>query len=106
MDENWITEEQILERSRSFNDFEASIDDTVGSLNWYNKKLEVTIYATPNWVVYGKVPFDVSEADWKYVSDVRLTLTGNIDQQYEQYMNMLKSIMDKYTNKNYENENY
>ena len=55
-----ITPLEILEKIKVIGSFVGYYDNLSGTLEWYDKEREITIYATPNWETDGEVPFDVA----------------------------------------------
>jgi len=97
---SYISSENVLETITEIGEFEGSLDNMSGTLEWYNKKSGVTIYATPNWNIEGEVPFDVStnggECDYHNVFTIKL-INGDISTQCTHYLNVLRIVMNHYS---------
>ena len=94
----WITSEQILKEVSEIGSFKGYIDSLSGTLEWYDKERELTIYATPNWENDGEVPFDVnydSDLGYHHICTIKM-IDGDISSQFTHYLNVLLMIMNHY----------
>jgi hypothetical protein len=98
--QKWINSEEILKEVSEIGSFKGSIDSMSGTLEWYDKEREITIYATPNWDGNdGEVPFDVSidGRDYFNVCTIKM-IDGTTSEQFLHYLNVLMMIMNNYHN--------
>lgn len=95
---NWITPLEILEEIKVIDSYVGYLDSMSGTLEWYDKNRDITIYATPNWETDGEVPFDVStpnDGDNHHVCTIKM-VTGDKSSQLVHYLNVLMMIMNHY----------
>lgn len=94
----WITSEQILKEVSEIGSFKGCISNLSGTLEWYDKDRDITIYGTPNWETDGEVPFDIDrgggEEMW-HVCTIKM-IDGDISSQFTHYLNVLLMIMNHY----------
>ena len=94
----WISSEEILDVITNIGSFNGRIHNLNGTLEWYDRERDFTIYATPNWENDGEVPFDIDRGGgseiWnvctiKMIDDTKTT-------QLTHYLNVLMMIMNHY----------
>ena len=96
-----ITPLEILEKIKVIGSFVGYYDNLSGTLEWYDKEREITIYATPNWETDGEVPFDITinndkvEMGYDHIFTIKM-VDGDIDTQYLHYINVLLMVMNHY----------
>lgn len=99
MNNNWITPLEILEEIKVIGSFVGYYDNLSGTLEWYDKDRDITIYGTPNFDGnYGEVPFDVAtpmDGDNHHVCTIKM-IRGTKNEQYLHYLNVLMMIMNRY----------
>jgi hypothetical protein len=102
MSKSYITSEEILKEISEIGSFKGSIDSMSGTLEWWDKERDITIYATPNWETEGEVPFDVDKGDGDEVWNVCTIkmIDGTKSEQFVHYLNVLMMIMNHYENFN------
>ncbi len=94
---NWINSEEILKEVSEIGSFKGHLDSLSGTLEWYDKERELSIYATPNWDGNeGEVPFDVMYGDETYHVCTIKMVRGSKSEQYLHYLNVLMMIMNHY----------
>jgi hypothetical protein len=98
-----ITPLEILEKIKVIGSFVGYYDNLSGTLEWYDKDREITIYATPNWETDGEIPFDVAinndEIDSlgdEHIFTIKM-VEGDIDTQYTHYLNVLLMVMNHFS---------
>lgn len=99
MNKVWISPTDILKEISEISSFKGYYDSCSGTLEWYDKEREVTIYATPNWETEGEVPFDVNvdgEIGYHNVVTIKM-VEGDISTQLTHYLNVLIMIMNHYS---------
>ncbi len=98
MSKSYITSEEILKEISEIGSFKGSIDSMSGTLEWWDKERDITIYATPNWETEGEVPFDVDKGDGDEVWNVCTIkmIDGTKSEQFVHYLNVLMMIMNHY----------
>jgi hypothetical protein len=98
MSKSYITSEEILKEISEIGSFKGSIDSMSGTLEWWDKERDLTIYATPNWETEGEVPFDVNSGNgmemWN-VCTIKM-IDGTKSEQFLHYLNVLMMIMNHY----------
>ena len=70
----WITPLEILDEIKVIGSFVGYYDNLSGTLEWYDKNRDITIYATPNFINDGEVPFGMSEpndGDYEHIGTIR-----------------------------------
>lgn len=95
---NWITPMEIVSEIKEIGSYEGHFDSLSGTLEWYDKEREITIYATPNWETEGEVPFDVNldnEIGYHNVCTIKM-IKGDKSTQLTHYLNVLMMIMNHY----------
>jgi hypothetical protein len=95
---NWITPLEILEEIKVIDSYVGYLDSMSGTLEWYDKNRDITIYATPNWETDGEVPFDVAtpnDGDIHHICTIKM-VTGDKSTQLVHYLNVLMMIMYHY----------
>lgn len=95
---NWITPMEILKEIKEIGSYEGHFDSLSGTLEWFDKEREITIYATPNWKTEGEVPFDVNldnEIGYHNVCTIKM-VEGDKSTQLTHYLNVLMMIMNHY----------
>jgi hypothetical protein len=98
-----ITPLEILERIKEIESFVGHYDNLSGTLEWYDKDRDITIYATPNWDGNdGEVPFDVAinndkveSMGYDHIVTIKM-VDEEIETQYVHYVNVLLMIMNNY----------
>ena len=65
MNNPFIDSSDVLNFSKEINGFTPYLDSMSGTLEW-NDKNGNTIYATPNWMEDGIVPFDFADENGNY----------------------------------------
>ena len=65
MNNPFIDSSDVLNFSKDINGFKPYLDNLSGTLEW-NDKNGNTIYATPNWMEDGIVPFDFADENGNY----------------------------------------
>jgi hypothetical protein len=102
MSKSYITSEEILKEISEIGSFKGSMDSMSGTLEWWDKERDITIYATPNWETEGEVPFDVDKGDGDEVWNVCTIkmIDGTKSEQFVHYLNVLMMIMNHYENFN------
>lgn len=95
----WISSEEILKEISEIGSFKGSMDSMSGTLEWYDKDRDLTIYATPNWNTDGEVPFDVDRGSGLEVWNVCTIkmIDGDKGEQFTHYLNVLMMIMNHYS---------
>jgi hypothetical protein len=95
----WISSEEILKEISEIGNFKGSMDSMSGTLEWYDKDRDLTIYATPNWNTDGEVPFDVDRGSGLEVWNVCTIKMVDEDKstQFTHYLNVLMMIMNHYS---------
>ena len=84
--QDFITEKNIIEAAKEINGFKASLCNMSGSLEWYNKDLDLTFWATPNWEKDGETPFSLEDGIMLKTLDFNtVEFKGNITLQLKQY---------------------
>ena len=98
MSKSYITSEEILKEISEIGSFKGYIDSMSGTLEWWDKERDITIYATPNWETEGEVPFDVDKGDGDEVWNVCTIkmIDGTKSEQFVHYLNVLMMIMNHY----------
>jgi hypothetical protein len=94
----WISPLEILEEIKVIGSFVGYYDNLSGTLEWYDKDRDITIYATPNWEIDGEVPFDVCEpndGDYDHIFTIKM-IKGDKDEQYLHYLNVLLMVVNRY----------
>ncbi len=94
----WISPLEILEKIKVIGSFVGYYDNLSGTLEWYDKDRDITIYATPNWETDGEVPFDVCEpndGEYEHIFIIKM-INGDKDKQYLHYVNVLLMVMNSY----------
>ena len=94
----WISPLEILDEIKVIGSFVGYYDNLSGTLEWYDKDRDITIYATPNWETDGEVPFDVcypNDGDMNHVCTIKM-IKGEKNEQYLHYLNVLMMIMYNY----------
>lgn len=98
MNNVWITPQDIIKEIYEIGDYTGHFDNMSGTLEWYNKKKDITIFATPNWSEKGEVPFDVMDSEGEYDNIVTIKMvSGDIPKQLTHYLNVLMMIMNHYS---------
>jgi hypothetical protein len=95
---NWISPLEILEEIKVIGSFVGYYDNLSGTLEWYDKDRDITIYATPNWLNDGEVPFDVSEpndGEYEHICTIKM-IDGDKDEQRLHYLNVLLMVVNNY----------
>ena len=94
----WISPLEILEEIKVIGSFVGYYDNLSGTLEWYDKDRDITIYATPNWETDGEVPFDISTpSDGEYEHIFTIKMIDDVkSEQYLHYLNVLMMIMYNY----------
>lgn len=95
---NWITPMEIVKEIKEIGSYEGHFDSLSGTLEWFDKEREITIYATPNWETEGEVPFDVNmdnEIGYHNVCTIKM-VKGDKSTQLTNYLNVLMMIMNHY----------
>jgi hypothetical protein len=94
----WISSEEILKQISEIGNFVGHLDSMSGTLEWYDKNRDLTIYATPNWNTDGEVPFDVDRGSGLEVWNVCTIkmIDGDKGEQFTHYLNVLMMIMNHY----------
>ena len=95
---NWITPMEIVKEIKEIGSYEGHFDSLSGTLEWFDKEREITIYATPNWKTEGEVPFDVNldnEIGYHNVCTIKM-VKGDKSTQLTHYLNVLMMIMNHY----------
>lgn len=95
---NWITPMEIVKEIKEIGSYEGHFDSLSGTLEWFDKEREITIYATPNWKTEGEVPFDVNldnEIGYHNVCTIKM-VEGDKSTQLTHYLNVLMMIMNHY----------
>lgn len=95
---NWITPMEIVKEIKEIGSYEGHFDSLSGTLEWFDKEREITIYATPNWETEGEVPFDVNmdnEIGYHNVCTIKM-VKGDKSTQLTHYLNVLMMIMNHY----------
>ena len=98
MSKSYITSEEILKEISEIGSFKGSIDSMSGTLEWWDKDRDISIYATPNWETEGEVPFDVNKGDGMEIWNVCTIkmIDGTKSEQFLHYLNVLMMIMNHY----------
>ena len=94
----WISPLEILKEIEVIGSFVGYYDNLSGTLEWYDKDRDITIYATPNWESDGEVPFDVStpsDGENYHCCTIKM-INGDKGEQYLHYINVLMMIMNHY----------
>jgi hypothetical protein len=94
----WITPLEILEEIKVIGSYVGHYDNLSGTLEWYDKDRDITIYATPNFVNEGEVPFDMSEpndGEYEHICTIKM-IDGDKGEQYLHYINVLLMVMNRY----------
>jgi hypothetical protein len=94
----WISPLEILEDIKVIGSFEGHYDNLSGTLEWYDRGRDITIYATPNWETDGEVPFDISkpnDGDFEHIFIIKM-INGDKGEQYLHYINVLLMVMNHY----------
>jgi hypothetical protein len=95
---NWITPMEIVNEIKEIGSYEGHFDSLSGTLEWFDKEREISIYATPNWETEGEVPFDVMRNDeigYHNVCTIKM-VKGDKSTQLTHYLNVLMMIMNHY----------
>lgn len=95
----WITPLEILDEIKVIGSFVGYYDNLSGTLEWYDKNRDITIYATPNFINDGEVPFDMIEpndGDYEHICTIKM-IDSDKGQQYLHYINVLMMIMNHYS---------
>lgn len=102
MSKSYISSEEILSEVSEIGNFKGFIDSMSGTLTWYDKENDITIFATPNWDTDGEVPFDVDRGSGDEVWNVCTIkmINGSKSEQFTHYLNVLMMIMNHYGNIN------
>ncbi len=99
MDNNkWITPLEILKETKVIGSFVGYYDNLSGTLEWYDKDRDITIYATPNWLTDGEVPFDVAEPNdgaYEHIFTIKM-IDDTKHSQYLHYINVLLIVMNRF----------
>ncbi len=76
-----------------------SIDTLSGVLEWYDKDRDFTIFATPNFINDGEVPFDIDRGSGLEIWNVCTIKMVDEDEstQFTHYLNVLMMIMNHYS---------
>lgn len=97
-----ITPLEILERIKVIGSFVGYYDNLSGTLEWYDKDRDITIYATPNWLTDGEIPFDIAinndeveSLGYDHIVTIKM-VDEDIESQYVHYLNVLMMIMNNY----------
>ena len=103
----WIQSNEILNEISEIGNFKGFINNLSGTLEWYDKDRDFTIYATPNWNNDGEVPFDVDRGSGSEVWNVCTIkmIDGDKSSQFTHYLNVLMMIMNHYNQYPKLNEN-
>jgi hypothetical protein len=94
----WISPLEILKEIEVIGSFVGYYDNLSGTLEWYDKEKDITIYATPNWETDGEVPFDVCEpndGEYDHIFTIKM-IDGDKDEQYLHYLNVLLMVVNRY----------
>jgi hypothetical protein len=95
----WISPLEILEEIKVIGSFVGYYDNLSGTLEWYDKDRDITIYATPNWETDGEVPFDIikpNDGDFEHICTIKM-INGDKGEQYLHYLNVMLMVMRNYT---------
>ena len=95
----WISPLEILKEIEVIGSFVGYYDNLSGTLEWYDKDRDITIYATPNWETDGEVPFDVcepTEGEFSHIFTIKM-IDDIKGKQYLHYINVLLMVMRNYT---------
>jgi hypothetical protein len=95
----WISPLEILKEIEVIGSFVGYYDNLSGTLEWYDKDRDITIYATPNWEIDGEVPFDVcepNEGEFSHIFTIKM-IDDIKGKQYLHYINVLLMVMRNYT---------
>jgi hypothetical protein len=94
----WISPLEILKEIEVIGSFVGYYDNLSGTLEWYDKDRDITIYATPNFVNDGEVPFDICEPnDGEYEHIFTIKMIDDIKgKQYLHYINVLLLVMNRF----------
>jgi hypothetical protein len=90
---------EILKEIEVIGSFVGYYDNLSGTLEWYDKDRDITIYATPNWETDGEVPFDVcepNEGEFSHIFTIKM-IDDIKGKQYLHYINVLLMVMRNYT---------
>jgi hypothetical protein len=97
-----ITPFEILQRIKVIGSFVGYYDNLSGTLEWWDKERDITIYATPNWETEGEVPFDIAvnndeveSLGYEHIVTIKM-VDEDIESQYVHYLNILMMIMNQY----------
>jgi hypothetical protein len=96
---NWITPNEILSEIKEIGSYVGHFDSLSGTLEWYDKEREISIYATPNWETDGEVPFDVNRDDengYHHICTIKM-VKGEKSTQLTHYLNVLMMVMNHYS---------
>jgi hypothetical protein len=95
---NWISSKEILDEISEIGSFKGHLDSLSGTLEWYDKERDFTIYATPNWETEGEVPFEVNRGSGMEIWNVCTIKMINESKsaQLTHYLNVLMMIMNHY----------
>ena len=97
--QKWIDSEYILKQISEIGNFKGSIDKLSGVLEWYDKDRDFTIFATPNFINDGEVPFDIDRGSGLEIWNVCTIKMVDEDEstQFTHYLNVLMMIMNHYS---------
>lgn len=97
MESKWVTAEQILETISEIGNFSGYVNVDSGALEWYNENLGLTIFASPNWLTDGEIPFDIQTEDGEYWNEFTIKMIeGDASAQCTHYLNVLLMVMSQY----------
>jgi len=94
----WISPLEILEEIKVIGSFVGYYDNLSGTLEWYDKDRDITIYATPNWETDGEVPFDMSQpndGDFEHICTIKM-IDDTKSKQFLHYLNVLLMVVNRY----------
>jgi len=95
----WITPLEILDEIKVIGSFVGYYDNLSGTLEWYDKDRDVTIYATPNWETDGEVPFDMvhpNDGDFEHICTIKM-IDDTKGKQFMHYINVLMMVVNRYS---------
>ncbi len=92
MNNPFIDSSDVTNFSKEINGFTAHFDNLAGTLEWCDGNGN-TIYATPNWMEDGIVPFDFSDGDGNYDTLAHL-FTKNYPTKFEQLIVYFNTLLE------------
>jgi hypothetical protein len=95
----WISPLEILDEIKVIGSFVGYYDNLSGTLEWYDKDRDITIYATPNWETDGEVPFDIStpnDGEYEHIFTIKM-IDDVKSKQYLHYINVLLLVMNRFS---------